>query len=225
MIRPLTLLIFSATLTLAQETKADAKAAPEAAAAAAEHHHEAAPNAGVASAGRKMELVAGLTAADFLRLSAKPKTVEITVIAVWNDENYGMNFNGYAKGGAIYNIPKGWSVEVTYINPSPIPHSVIVIEKDALKKIQVPEPYFKGAGVPGHLKGAPYSKQTFTFTADEAGEYALACGFPGHAMNGHWIGLDIDEKATAPTFKVGTADATPASPAKPAAAAEPTTKP
>jgi hypothetical protein len=168
-----------------------------------------------------MELVDGVTEADFLRLGSKPKTVTLTVVAVWNDENYGMNFNGYAKGAAIYTIPKDWTVEITYINPSPIPHSLIVIEKDSLKKIQVPEPYFKGAAVPEHLKGLSYGKHTFTFVADEAGEYALACGFPAHAMNGHWIALNIDDKATEPTLKLGADVAKPAAPAK----TQPTTKP
>ncbi len=208
MIRHFFILSLISSCALAQETKPTEPAAPP---AAGEHHHEA---AGTASAGRKMELVEGLTEADFLRLSSKPKTVELVVVAVWNDENYGMNFNGHAKGKALYTIPTGWTVEVTYINPSPIPHSLIVIEKDAIKKIQVAEPYFKGAAVEKHLIGSPYAKQSFTFKADEAGEYALACGFPGHAAGGHWIGLDIDDKATAPTLKLGDAAAKPASPAK-----------
>ena len=138
-----------------------------------------------------------------------------SVIAVFNDENYGMNFNGYAKGGATYTIPKDWTVNVTFINPSPVPHSLIVIEKDSLKKLQVPEPYFKGGAVPEHLKGLSYAKSSFSFTADEAGDYALACGFPAHAMNGHWIALEVSSDAKAPTLKLGGGEAKPASPALP----------
>lgn len=177
------------------------------------HHHQDAA-AGISSAGRNMELVKGLTEADFLRLGAEPKTVELIVVAVWNDENYGMNFNGYAKGNATYTIPKDWKVSVKYINPSPIPHSLLVVEKDSLKKIQMPEPYFKGAAVPDFLKGLAYGAATFTFVADEAGDYALACGFPAHALNGHWIALEISDTATAPTLKLGTGEPKPASPAK-----------
>jgi len=189
-----------------------APASPAAAPAAGHEHHA---DAATASAGRKMELIEGLTAADFLRLGAKPNSVDLTVIAVFNDENYGMNFNGYAKGGAAYTIPKDWTVNVTFINPSPVPHSLIVIEKDSLKKLQVPEPYFKGAAVPEHLKGLSYAKSSFSFTADEAGDYALACGFPAHAMNGHWIALEVSADAKGPTLKLGMADAKPASPALP----------
>ncbi len=78
-----------------------------------------------------------------------------------------------------------------------------VIEKDSVKKIQVPEPYFKGAAVPKHLQGISYGKSTFTFAADEAGEYALACGFPAHALNGHWVAVNISEEAKVPTLKLG----------------------
>ncbi len=174
------------------------------------HEHHGA----TASAGRKMEMVEGITSADFLRLSNKPNTVELVIVAVFNDENYGMNFNGYAKGQAIYTIPKGWNVDVTFINPGPVPHSLLVIEKDSLKKLQVAEPYFKGAAVPEHLKGMSFAKGSFSFVADEAGEFALACGFPAHALNGHWIALEISDEAKIPTLKLGAAEAKVASPVK-----------
>lgn len=166
------------------------------------HGHGAAPASGL-----KKELIEGLTEADFIKLSDKPKTVKVTLVAVWSDDNYGMNFNGYSKGTAVYTIPKDWTVEVTYINPSPIPHSLLVIEKEQTKKLQVPEPYFKGAAVPDHLKGLAFGKGTFSFVADEAGEYAFACGFPAHALNGHWVALDISEEAKVPTLKLGDAPA------------------
>lgn len=210
--------MFRIALSLLSLT-AFALAADEKEKPAADHggHGAHAAHADAADSGLKKELIEGLTEKDFLRLGDKPKTVRLTVVAVWTAENYGMNFNGYAKGNAIYTIPKDWTVEVTYINPSPIPHSLIVIEKDDTKKLQVPEPYFKGAAVPDHIKGLSYGKHTFSFTADEAGEFALACGFPAHALNGHWIALDISEEAKEPTLKLGDKEAVKASPAAPAA--------
>jgi hypothetical protein len=192
-------------------TLSAAAADEKAPAPAADHADHAAADSGL-----KKELTAGITEKDFLRLGDKPKTVKLTVVAVWTAENYGMNFNGFAKGNALYTIPKGWTVEVTYINPSPIPHSLIVVEKADTKKLQVPEPYFKGAGVPDHIKGLSYGTHQFSFTADEAGEYALACGFPAHALNGHWIGLDISEEAKEPTLKLGEKEPVKATPAAPA---------
>ncbi len=169
---------------------------------ATDHSHTAAPDAPPAS-GLKHELIARVKEADFLKPGDRAKTVKLLIVATWSDDNGGMNFNGYSKGGALYTIPKGWIVEVTYINPGPVPHSLIVIEKAAVKKLQMPEPYFKGAAVPNHLQGMSYDKATFTFTADEVGEFAFACGFPTHALNGHWIGLEISAVAKEPTLKLG----------------------
>jgi hypothetical protein len=167
---------------------------------------EAAPNHDehAASSGIKKELIKDLKEADFIKLGDKDKTVKLLVVATWSGANYGMNFNGFSKGEAVYTIPKDWTVEVTFINPSPVPHSLIVLEKEQTKKIQVPEPYFEGGAVPKHLQGLAYDKATFSFTASEAGEFALACGFPGHTMNGHWIGLEIKEDVKVPTLKLGT---------------------
>lgn len=192
-------LLFTLASTLACFAQ-DAPKPAEPAKPAEGHGHEqgAAPASGL-----KKELIEGLTEKDFIKLGEKEKTVKLLLVATWTDENYGMNFNGFAKGGALYTIPKDWSVEVTFINPGPVPHSLIVIEKDAAKKIQMAEPYFKGAAVAKHLQGISYGKATFTFTADEAGEYALACGFPAHALNGHWISLDISADAKVPTLKLG----------------------
>jgi hypothetical protein len=118
-----------------------------------------------------------------------------------------MNFNGHAHGKAVFTVPTGWNVEVTFINPSPIPHSLLVVEKDMLKKPQMGAPYFDGAGVPKPEQGMAFAKADFTFTADEAGEYALACGFPAHAANGHWVAFNVSDEAKTPTLQLGEAPA------------------
>lgn len=153
--------------------------------------------------GLKKELFAGITEADFLKLSDKPKTVKVILVATFTSANYGMNFNGYAHGKAIFTIPKDWTVEVTFINPSPIPHSAIVVEKDQTKKLQMGTPYFDGAGVPKPEVGISLNKAEFKFVADEEGEYAFACGFPAHAINGHWLALNVSADAKAPTLQLG----------------------
>jgi len=153
--------------------------------------------------GLKKEMFANITENDFMKLGDKPKTVKIVLVATFTDENYGMNFNGYAKGNATYLVPVGWTVEVEFINPSPVPHSAIVIDKDDTKKLQVPQPYFKGGAVEKHLQGIAFAKANFSFVADEAGEYAFACGFPAHCVAGHWVAFNVDDKATAPSIKLG----------------------
>ncbi len=153
--------------------------------------------------GLKKELFADITAADFMKLSDQPKTVKLVLVAAYSAANYGMNFNGYSHGKAIFTIPKDWKVEVTFINPSPIPHSLIVVEKDTTKKLQMGEPFFDGAGVPKPEVGLSLTKAEFSFVANEVGEFALACGFPAHAINGHWLALNISADAKVPTLQLG----------------------
>ena len=160
-----------------------------------------------AGAGLKKELIAGITEADFLKLGEQPKSVKLTLVAAFTPANYGMNFNGYSHGKAVYTIPVGWSVEVTFINPSPVPHSAIVVEREMIRKVQVGEPAFKGASTPRPLTGMSTSKAVFSFVAGEPGDYALACGFPTHATAGHWVALQISAEAKSASLKLGDAPA------------------
>lgn len=160
-------------------------------------------NHGVEIPGLKKELIAGITADDLLRLGTEPKTVKVVLAATFNTANAGMNFNGYSHGNAVLTVPVGWKVQVTFINPSPIPHSAIVVDKSDVKKLQITEPYFEGGAIPKHIQGMTMGKAEFSFVADEAGEYALACGFPAHALAGHWVGFNISADAKAPTLKFG----------------------
>lgn len=133
-----------------------------------------------------------------------PKTVKLVIIASYNAANYGMNFNGFAKGGAKYVIPLGWNVVVNFTNNSPVPHSAIVVERASVKRIQMGDPYFKGASTPSPLRGTTGKAGVeFRFTAEEAGEYAIACGFPAHSANGHWIGFDVSTTEEKPSLRFG----------------------
>lgn len=157
--------------------------------------------------GLKKELFADITEADFMKLGDKPKTVKVVLIATYTDDNHGMNFNGFSKGAATWYVPVGWTVEVEFINPSPVPHSAIVIEQADTKKLQVTEPWFEGGAVEKHIQGIALAKAAFTFTADEEGEYAFACGFPAHAIAGHWVALEVTGADTKPMLKLGEAAA------------------
>jgi hypothetical protein len=153
--------------------------------------------------GLKTEMFAGITVDDLLKLGDKPKSVKVVLVASFNGANAGMNFTGYSHGKALLTVPKDWTVNVSFINPSPIPHSAIVIDKADTKKLQVPEPYFAGGATPKHITGMSMGKAEFSFVADEAGEFALACGFPAHAATGHWIALNVSADAKVPTLQLG----------------------
>lgn len=166
--------------------------------------HEARPGAGGAPAAAPVQP----KAADFLRLDPDaPKTVQLTLISAFNDANYGMNFDGHAKGSAKLVVPKDWHVKVSFRNQSPVPHSAIVVERPTVKKLQMGPPVFKGASTPDPVRGTTGPEVKFEFVADEAGDYAIACGFPAHAANGHWIAFEVSDTATAPSLKFGDAEA------------------
>lgn len=130
----------------------------------------------------------------FLKQDAEKKEVEIYIIATFDKSNYGMNFNGISKSEGGYEIPLGWKVKATFCNNSDVPHSVMVVEEDAAEtKINLgDEPYFDGATTPKpNTTGTTNQIEKFEFTPDEAGDFALACGFPTHSANGHRIYLKI----------------------------------
>ncbi|HEV7405095.1 MAG TPA: sulfocyanin-like copper-binding protein, partial [Chthoniobacteraceae bacterium] len=137
-------------------------------------------------AGLHKELIAGITEADFLKLGPGKNVVSLTLVAAFTDANQGMNLNGYHHGKAVYVVPKGWTVEVTFINPSPVPHSVVVVEAEKVRAVRVGEPAFKGASTPDPVLGTSAAKVSFHFVADEEGDFALACGIPIHATAGHF---------------------------------------
>lgn len=192
------------TLLLLTSLLAPFLTAQEAASGASAH---AGHGAGVP--GVKKELFAGVTEADFMKLGDQPKTVKVVLVATFTDDNHGMNFNGYSFGKATWFIPVGWTVEVEFINPGPVPHSAIVIERDDTKKLQMPEPWFPGGAVEKHLQGIALAKAKFSFVADEEGEYAFACGFPAHAIAGHWVALEVTAADSQPMLKLGEAEPKP----------------
>lgn len=141
----------------------------------------------------------------FLSVDPKePKTARLVVVSAYNAANYGMNFNGFAKGGARYTIPQGWTVSLVFTNNSPVPHSAIVVDRPVVKRLQMGDPAFTGASTPNPVRGTTGKTGVpFRFVAGEAGEYAIACGFPSHSANGHWIGFDVSATAKAPSLQFG----------------------
>jgi plastocyanin len=129
----------------------------------------------------------------FLSQDADKKEVNLTIVATYNADNHGMNFNGYSKGKAGYQIPTGWKVNVTFENWSPVPHSVIVVEDRVTRKPQMGQPYFDGATTPNANLATTPKEAKFSFEVDEPGDFAFACGFPAHAASGHWIKLEVSD--------------------------------
>jgi len=136
----------------------------------------------------------------FIKFDRDSRHVIFPLTATFNDANHGMNFNGHYKGRAVYTVPKGWKVTFEFKNMSPVPHSAVVVEAYMARKLQVGEPYFDGASTTDPLKGLK-KEEKFTFEVDEAGKFAVACGFPAHSASGHWLTFNVSKDVEVPSIE------------------------
>jgi hypothetical protein len=122
----------------------------------------------------------------FLAVDAHRHRVTITLIASYDGENEGFNFDGYSRF-LMWTVPRGWTVHVVCKNRGPLRHSCAVVNGANSVK-----PAFRGAAIPhpqigleaGHSAG-------FTFRASRDGVYRFACLVPGHETARMWDVLKI----------------------------------
>ena len=99
----------------------------------------------------------------------------------------GFNIDGLGKGRLQIVIPVNWTVHVNCRNASPIRHSCGVVEG-----LQSSQLVFPGAATPAPSVGIPPGQSaTFTFVANRAGSFRIACLVPGHMEAGMWASLEI----------------------------------
>jgi FtsP/CotA-like multicopper oxidase with cupredoxin domain len=123
----------------------------------------------------------------WLSFRARDETVNLRLVTAYNNAYNGFNFNGYAKGQVLVEIPQGWRVEVRCMNDSPdMRHSCAIVRG------LTASPAFPGAASP-HATGGlpPGGAATFSFAATKAGTYRIACLVPGHEQEGMWDVLDV----------------------------------
>jgi sulfocyanin len=132
------------------------------------------------------------------------KTLNLNLESGTSTANQGLNFNGYFKGQMVVTVPVGWKVAITYKNSDPMmPHSIgatVFADRTATENFK---PAFTGSIPSDFMKGITKTSPatSVSFTADKAGQYALVCGIPGHAVGGMWDELDASASAKAPTIK------------------------
>lgn len=111
----------------------------------------------------------------FLAVDPRRHRVTITLIASYNGENNGFNFDGYSRF-LMWTVPRGWTVRVLCKNRGPLPHSCAVVKGPDTTK-----PAFRGAAIPHPLRGLEAGQSArFTFRASKAGVVRFACLVPGH---------------------------------------------
>jgi hypothetical protein len=125
--------------------------------------------------------------AQFLHVDAARKTANVTLVAAYNGENNGFNFDGYGRGELLVSVPKGWRVRVTCTNRGGMDHSCAVVRGP-----MTATPAFKGATIPNPITGIPRgTTESFSFIASRIGSYRFACLVPGHEEARMWDVLEV----------------------------------
>ena len=103
------------------------------------------------------------------------------MIASYDAENSGFNFDGYSRY-LMWTVPRGWAVRVVCKNRGPLRHSCAVVKGAASVK-----PAFRGAATPQPRIGLEAGHTArFSFRAAKKGVYRFACLVPGHEGARMW---------------------------------------
>jgi hypothetical protein len=122
----------------------------------------------------------------FLSVDAHRQRVTITLIASYDGENGGFNFDGYSRF-LMWTVPRGWTVRVVCKNRGPLRHSCAVVHGAGSTKLA-----FRGAATPDPRLGLEAGGTArFTFRATKEGVYRFACLVAGHELARMWDVLKI----------------------------------
>ncbi len=145
-----------------------------------------------------------LTTAEWFEVDHDAQTVSIELIAGTTSANNYWNFHGLFGGRGGITVPEGYTVTLTLVNRDPnMGHSVGVGELMATwpNSFTQVTPVFEGAVTsnPTSMTEStlPGESETITFTADQAGEFALICYVIGHAASGMWLPFNVSAEGEA----------------------------
>ena len=122
----------------------------------------------------------------FLAVDAHRHRVTITLIASYDGENGGFNFDGYSRF-LMWTVPRGWTVRVVCKNRGPARHSCAVVHG-----ADTGQSAFHGAATPQPEKGLTAGQTGhFTFRATRKGVYRFASLASGDEVARMWDVLKI----------------------------------
>lgn len=155
---------------------------------------------------------AAMTVPDWMTVDNDAKTVTLSIEAGKTDANNHWNFNGYTNGDATITVPQGFAVTINFTNRDPaMAHSIGVHEMAEggtfPAMFQNPTPVFDGAISANPTDAAkatqPGRSETLSFTAGQAGEYAMICYVPAHAVSGMWVHFNVSADGQAGVSTTG----------------------
>lgn len=144
----------------------------------------------------------GMTTPAWMTVDESAKTVTMEIEAGQTDANNRWNFNGLYAGEGSITVPQGYTVTIDFTNSDPTqPHSLGIGESmDTYPAtFQDPQPVFAGAVTSNaNTSGTPSNEsETIEFTTDTAGDYAMICYVPGHAVAGMVIPFTVSAEGEA----------------------------
>ena len=135
---------------------------------------------------------------------ASSKTVSLEIIAAYNSQRGGFNFNGGSDGAHVITVPQGWTVRMHVKNVDAIPHSAIII-LDQKPLPNAPETPAISRAYTSHVSDglpAQTGQDDVEFRASKAGNYLIFCGVPGHGPSGMYIRFVVSADAAAPSYSM-----------------------
>ncbi|WP_053960021.1 sulfocyanin-like copper-binding protein [Sulfobacillus thermosulfidooxidans] len=124
----------------------------------------------------------------WMQFNTQAKTVHLLLEASVN--RFGsLAFDGYANGFMTITIPKGWTVDATFINEQVLlKNSAMIVPFAQLQQGGPFTPAFQGATSPNPITGANHGVvQHFHFVASQDGKYAVVSAVPdGQSDSGMW---------------------------------------
>jgi hypothetical protein len=124
--------------------------------------------------------------AQFLRVDARTHTATVTLIASYDGENSGFNFDGYSRQ-LMWTVPRNWKIRVICKNGGPLRNSCAVV-----RGANTATPAFRHASTPHPAIGIEAGHEaSFTFRASRLGVYRFACLVPGHEEARQWDVLSV----------------------------------
>ena len=125
------------------------------------------------------------TPPEFLSAGAQPHTLDLQLVSSQDDPSCKSTLDSSAKGGMTVQVPKGWTVYVTFANQgASCPDGLAVAPTPGATT-----PVFGGGATPAPVAGGGVSY--FQFTASNEGKYVIASTVRSRALAGEWIHLDV----------------------------------
>ncbi|HUZ15805.1 MAG TPA: sulfocyanin-like copper-binding protein [Gaiellaceae bacterium] len=119
-------------------------------------------------------------------MNARTHTATVTLIASYDGENNGFNFDGYSRE-LMWTVPRNWKIRVICKNRGPLRHSCAVVRGPSTTR-----PAFRHASTAQPTIGIEAGHEaSFTFRASRIGVYRFACLVSGHEDARMWDVLNI----------------------------------